>query len=154
MAVRQPKPTRKSFDSVQLSLPLDVDELASLVGSGIDVDPDLPHLDGYRVGNLVVLRGGLSRADERMVAAHELGHVAGDSADIQELAHCNREVLDIDERRADEFRNQAIAPRHVLFDRLGEGATQEELCWEFGVTPMQLLRIVRQHETEMRRGFL
>jgi hypothetical protein len=59
----------------QLQLPLDLDQLAIVVGAKVEVDPDLPHLPAYRDGDYVVMQAGLSRSKQRMYGGHEIGHV-------------------------------------------------------------------------------
>lgn len=87
------------------------------------------------------MRADLSRSQQRLLGAHEIGHVAINSADVRRLETEDGYFLGGEEKEVDEFRNEIVLPRHRLVEMMEQGYTQEEMCWETGLEPDQLLKI-------------
>lgn len=132
----------------QLQLPLDIDELADVVGAVVEVEPALPHISALRIGNYVYLKPGLPRSKQRIHGGHEIGHVAVESASVDDLEHAP-ECIEDQETEANEFRNRVLVPPWELLQRIDNGETEEELCWAYGLEPEDLRKIYQSHLREV-----
>jgi hypothetical protein len=109
-------------------------------GASITIEPRLPGIPAFRIGQTIYVRPGLSRPVERWAVAHEAGHVAIGSPDYQEMTP---HALDRDERRADRWGANQVAPWWRIVDAVLDGASWDDLCLEFGLTPEHMARVLR-----------